>query len=218
MPSSILELWEKAIPLRDSIYRWGDRGTAETLREVNQRAPHPLTVLSEMVQKVSEGHDLSKGALLTPDEWPLQKSLRATLEKQIRGYLLRGSLVGMGYALPRRPADAPERVPIDLWQGFINWEQSKVSGNGLEFVVVRVIRPEVGQEFAAAPGRPSRRDQIVAAFKALDAEGLIDRTKPKARCYPMVRLRVLAMFPDQGETGLGKQALHTYISPLFDPE
>ena len=70
---------------------------------------------------------------------------------------------------------------------------------------------------ARRPGRPSYKANIVAAYRALAADGTVDFNAPKSKMYPLVRDRVKQDLNKLNlDKGLSAEAIRTAAGPLFD--
>lgn len=156
-----------------------------------------------------------------------QLEIHRELEKRLLGFLSRGQLVGIGYSLPRTPDARPAEIPQDVWTGRVKWDKDEVDGNGLRFIAVRVVRPQTvastPQIQTLAPdiskGRPSRREQVEAAFWALDKEGRIpDFPDNKKSLFAPIIDKIDELFPEEAgnRAGLRDKTLYSIISNLLD--
>jgi len=150
----------------------------------------------------------------------------------IYGRIFSGDLVGYGYATPRKPDDLPARIPDDVWDGKVNWSASSVTGAGLKFVSVRLVDEKKAEALkladvrkridegatafpiaAAKAGRKSRRGEILAAYKTLEAEGAVTKDTPKAILGHEIRTFILkhVSAEDRSETGLSDETIRRII-------
>jgi hypothetical protein len=156
---------------------------------------------------------------------------RRELENFIVGHLVAGNLLAVGFRVPRSPADAPFQIPLDTWEGKINWADSTVAGNGLHFVAVRILprtwlrRTLIENDAAATAqptpkpiGRPEKKAVVPKAFENLLASGRIDLSKPKSHCYPQIRDFLATQFPDRaGEyRAMSRYTISRGIGDLFE--
>jgi len=169
---------------------------------------------------------------------------RAAVCKEIRENLLvrieSGQFIAIGYARPRNHGDLPVEIPIDLWEGEIDWEGSAVSGHGLEYSAVRIIPknwlaklperitplqiappsailPEINRR---KPGRPSSKKLIETAYEQLKKSGGIDFQESQIIVIRQIRETVKAIFPDNvdDDRGLGDEAIRKMIYKDFRRE
>jgi hypothetical protein len=69
-------------------------------------------------------------------------------------------------------------------------------------------------EMPRRPGRPSRKEEIVDAFKAVANAGVIDPERPMTEVFPAVRSRITGSSAPQ--RGLGDKTLRKTLAPLFE--
>lgn len=166
---------------------------------------------------------------------------RAAVCAEIRDNLLmnieNGTLIALGYALPRKFDDFPTEIPIDIWEGKIDWLNSSVCGNGLEFSAVRIARRKWLAKFheqitplqippllvvslkseSRNSGRPNLRNEIWISYEKLNREQEIQFNKPMTRSYERIRATVKLLFPEKidGNRMLGDEAIRKVIFEDF---
>lgn len=193
---------------------------AERLNDFNRKRQTPSAPPTTSGEKPAFAVFLSDILGPTGEFRALQKKLKSACID----YVQRGHLRAFGYSAPRRPDDTPVEVPSDLWAHPIYWDKDKLSGNGLEIVAVRLIPTQwllqaqgiSPQSPSRRQGRPSRDSDILNAWNELVEEGKIDFSGTRANACRLVRERVLKLFPDQGDAGLGDKALYRKLKPLWD--
>lgn len=224
-------LWKVGLALLNARNRYG---APDLVREVFRlQATHPLMRMANAVLERRENRSVGD-AEYTQANSDRNKllALERKLESQFLTELREGKLWAFGYSAPRKPTDAPCRLPIDLFEGKIDWVKSAIKGNGLEFTAVRVVAsPAPGLVSApretqapqlevapAAPGRPSRRGEIVAAWQALEAERKINRATSLRSHFALVRAKVheIHRSDPRGEKGLGDKVLYQILSELWN--
>ncbi|MGC9953311.1 MAG: hypothetical protein ABSD21_03425 [Rhizomicrobium sp.] len=151
-----------------------------------------------------------------------------------------GQFIAIGYVLPRKHDDLPVEIPIDLWEGEIDWKDSAVSGHGLDYSAVRIIPanwliksqeiiaplqiappPAISPELTRkSPGRPSMVKFIKLAYEELKKSGKIDFQEIQIIAVRQVRETVKAMFPDNVDDGrgLGDEAIRRVIFEDYQRE
>jgi hypothetical protein len=147
--------------------------------------------------------------------------------------LAAGKLIATGYVLPRRIADEPTWIPLDVWHSSkIDWDRSSLNGGGLEFESVRIVRARqsAAQRLMASiirfedfmpprrrAGRPSRVTEIWNAYEHLKKAGAIDFSQPIKIAADKIRASIRESYPAhvQGEKGLRYEAIRRVISPDF---
>lgn len=133
-------------------------------------------------------------------------------------------LIGFGFVYPRMPGSIPKPIPVDVWDGEIDGLESSVTGNGMNYVAVRVITkvqlnrlmvPGEGQEGANTIGRPSVRKKVREAFLALCDANMVDANGPLSKTYPIIRDWLANAYPDDAEQ-LSKLAGETIRRVITD--
>jgi len=152
----------------------------------------------------------------------LDEQMKASIVTMLRG----AKLLALGYLSPRRQKQTPIRIPAELWNnGRISWAKSQLWAETATFEEVRCIP---SRELQAAtvlasipiparmrnPGRPSRRDDIISAYRLLRDQNKIDFTSLE-RNYANVR-RVASTFSEPiTENGLGDEAIRLAVREEF---
>lgn len=146
-----------------------------------------------------------------------------------------GRLIAFGYLSPRNPALPPQQIPPDLFHSrhIENWrecwQKSVIRAADLEFVSVRVVRPNWIAKTSAPkqlpkpesvieprrrPGRPSSEDAIIKAIRSLFAEGKLPASNLRKENIALIRERVRALYPSlfPGDKGLADETIAKYLA------
>ena len=113
------------------------------------------------------------------------KIIEAGLQKSLLEYLKIGKLFAWGFKTPRKIEDNPIKIPVDLFfGGMINWQNSTLNSQGLDFTGIRVFKnsgtiidavPNIQKQIENKPEiLPKTRKQN---FSDLDPEVHIDEKK-----------------------------------------
>lgn len=216
--------WNRAVPLSHAYVAFAPKDKAERHKHLAEHNGLP-GILDRMSQQVQKGKSAGEAFRASYDPSNDLRELREELLSDCLKRLRKGQLKAYGFATPRRPSDSPQPVPPDLWNGIIGWDSSKVRSDSLTMEAVRLIPPHwetelLAQQVSAGsdmrPGRPSRGDQIVEAFEALDEAGQIDYAAPMAQTFDPIRNRVQATHPDEGTKGLSEKTIAKTISARFN--
>lgn len=154
-------------------------------------------------------------------------ALLRIFQERILKKLVSGRWVGSGHAIPRRPDDEMYEIPEDIWsrQPYINWEDGKVSGQGLEFINVVVSEaatlldvPDRGSQKPA--GRPTVQPFILEAYEALKSEGKLDFLQPKSALFGPICEELASRYPNRAIefNSLGDSTIRKAISKRFDAD
>jgi hypothetical protein len=143
-------------------------------------------------------------------------------------HLITGSLIAYGFEPPRRMDSVPFHIPAAYWRGRIQWKDSKLTVQGLEFEQIRLVtlkaRDQVlgvdanFQSVTKKTGRPGYKDEIIRAFEALNAIGKIDTQSSLQAHYKKVSDWIELNVPE-GERPtkpLSDNTLQRHLSPLFN--
>lgn len=219
-------IWKNAVALEEAYVRYAHKEDADRYRSLS--AENSLTAMIERAEKRLQDGEAGWDALSNSvGPYSELSELRQKLCQQCRAWVTAGKLKAYGFAVPRHPNDEPLEVPDYLWDGFINWDRSKVENHGLKMEGIRLILPTwIERLFAEAsaqpegrgPGRRSRKSQIMQAFEALDRLDQIDYEKPMAKIFPRIREMVLQAHsgdPD-GEKGLDDKTIAKHLGKPFN--
>ena len=93
-----------------------------------------------------------------------------------------GKYIVIGIELPRSSKSKPTRVPDDVLRSSfgVDWDESILAGNGLQFVAVRLVRADFERGTRKSRGPESRGPEVTRKYKELVATGKIKPgDKPK---------------------------------------
>lgn len=154
------------------------------------------------------------------------------LENDVLEQIQRKELIGFGYALPRKTVDTPIQIPSDIWSKRVDWSNSTVSGSGLSFVSVRLVENSkklsvrlveeadilTTSTFSspflpAKAGRKSRKEEIMVAYSALEARGVITKDTPTAILGHEIRNYIFEDVPtsERRKTGLSDETIRRVL-------
>ncbi|NKX37371.1 hypothetical protein HGG70_05405 [Rhodobacteraceae bacterium R_SAG4] len=230
MTISLLPLWERGYRLNKSAYLFSPAAERDNYDRLHS------------IDYMSMANDAAKAALLvgknardtgmaaTQAASDLAKA-RLDWRNRRQGVVLNGlqnaQLIAYGFEPPRRMDGQPVEIPATYWTGRVQWDECKLTVQGLEFIEIRIVTPQVRDEVlkpskietpeAQATGRPSIKPLIEEAFHALLSDGLIDPTKSAKAHYPVVRQWLQSNKPEAGAnaTSPTDEGIRKYFSPLF---
>lgn len=244
-PSFTKELWARGWPLDEAAHRIAPRELLDQL-EVPYPKVKPVAAIEFPDDSGWLLRTLVATSVVSTALEPIFEHRRglAAVRDEIRDNLLvcieSGQFIAIGYVLPRKHDDLPVEIPIDLWEGKIDWKDSAVSGHGLDYSAVRIISanwliksqeiiaplqiapplailPGVG---SAKPGRPSMEKFIKIAYEELKKLVEIDFLGRQISAIRQVREAVKAKFPNDAndDRGLGDEAIRRVICEDFRRE
>jgi len=151
-------------------------------------------------------------------------------------------LFAYGYSLPRKTEDKPNLIPFDvIANGEINWGNSSINGNGLEFMGVMVFKKPLIDYFNESSisignkqelinkskkrkGRPSNKELIKTIYLEEKNREAIDFSNSKKMIFEELEKTIAEKknIPFNKDTnhyeGLGYTAINNAIGPLVDKE
>ncbi|MFT6558342.1 hypothetical protein [Sneathiella sp.] len=223
------DIWKKGIPLSEAIYRFGNKEVLSQLSDLQQQGSfgNIFTTIAQKLESGKPSGDVITNSLKEAST-PLKdaKDLKAKIQKAIIVDIRDRKVLAYGYSFPRQADAQAQEVPDDLWAIKSDWMDDTLKANGLQMDAIRLtpvkwITETPDAAIITTPkGRPSRKDQIIFAFQALDKDGKINRSQSMNSQCPMIRDWVLKHYPDDKETktGLSDQNIRKTISPLFNKE
>lgn len=218
-----LAIFEKGLPLELSLTKFGH---PDLVAEYNSVPPvFTLELMLETMKGIAEKNaKAAERQRELIEQSQARNDLRNRLEKQVAGYTCKGYLIATGFALPRKPQDYPEIIPVSLFdprQRYVDWAKSEVKGNGLHFVESRLtVKKKQPVLEIKRPGRPSSSKAIEAAFYKLVSEGSIQTSESLLSHFPLIRFKVQEMYPEfrNSDKGLSDKALYNALSKAFEAE
>lgn len=159
--------------------------------------------------------------------YPRFLAVQAKASGEILHLLKAGELLAVGYIASDKRRETPQWIAADRWQnGRISLQQSQLWVDDDLFEDVRIV--ESSERTAAAiaatiahqpsprrRGRPSRRDRIIEAYRALRDEGKIDFRALHLNFEPVRKLVMRLPLDQPGEKGLSNEAIRSAISAEF---
>ncbi|MBE7638691.1 MAG: hypothetical protein JJ879_14150 [Sneathiella sp.] len=221
------DIWNKAIPLPKALYRFGRKDKIARLQVLEQEVAVPalMQVALEAIQSDEDRFQkLADGLKDAQSPFAKIRKIKESIQTEMFRALKARKVLAYGYDYPRKASDQAQEVPEELWSSFNDWSKDSLSTNGLRMDAIRLIpinwiskAPSPDPAPKASPGRPSRKDQILTAFEALDQEGKINRGNSMHSHCDLIREWILRHYPDESEQtkGLGDQIIRKTISPVF---
>lgn len=230
-PMDTCEIWKRGILLQNAWYRFANPEQQARYQELS-KSHNPGACLQRILDGVSEfqGDEAGKWQYLseaTSAEFSVMSDHVNLLKKQVLHWQRNGTLLAYGFQQPRGANDTPVRVPEDIWDGRVDWNQSKVSSGSLVIEAVRLIYYKHAEQHQGLiqkdkqrPGRPTRRPQIMSAYGTLKDSGQIDFAGSLGDHYAAIRRQVLSENPTDpsGEKGLGNEAIRRTLRDIFEED
>ncbi len=210
------KLWERGIWLSRAPVICASKAKRERHRQL-QEVGGFLPMLQRWAERVQAKTPLAEAVAPVPEADELRQ-LTNEMQRDIVRWVQDGKLKAYGFGVPRRPEDAPQPVPLDLWSGTIGWGRSILAANGLRMEGVRLLLLESDKHLRGgrSPGRPSREAQILEAFDTLQASGQVDRTRPMAHLFEPIRQLVRDKHPtNKTDQGLNDKTIARVIRERF---
>lgn len=224
-------LWRNGVSVRSAWVRYAVPALKERWEELQKSSA--ISALEDGMTKASamEADAVTKIQMLLEGPQKIleaRNTLRQNLQENILKYIAGGHLHAFGFEPPRRVASTPIAIPKEAWSGRCNWDEGKLSYSGMEFIEVRLTTNRIRNEILErghvdstpmrAPGRPSVKPDIEAAFHALNKAGEIDPMASQMSHYPKVRRWLELHRPDldvpPGQINL--ETIRRIISPFFN--
>jgi hypothetical protein len=246
IPSSVVkELWRQGFTLQEAADRAASPELIAQLDKLwpkfDQDAAKAIPFDGGMLQKaLAVAANVAISVKPAFDHAQNRAEIRAAIRENLLDLIWNGTAIAVGYAMPRKSSDFPSEIPIDIWEGEINWENSAVRGNGLEFTGVRIVSRKLLEKYIAnfnvsenplpqiAPPKiennPTNRRRwnakarIAEAFDALFKAGKIDLLRDKSANYPIIRNWLAEKHPDMRAViqNLADETIRQATKPLFD--
>lgn len=230
-----LEIWWSGFRLDQAPWHFGSQKLAAKYREL-ETAPLKKPELTGTAQKSLESSttngrtvaatllSIAADAVMSGIE---KREDLAELEQLQRKLLLEKllsrKLLAVGYSLPRNPTDLPYPIVPDVFDPrFIDWRDSSISGNGLHYAAIRVVR--LGQKaqralaapiihrsspaienvgaapkivHAKRPGRPSVAPIVTEAYQTLCDAGKICESDSSRTIHKEIATWIGTTYPDK---------------------
>lgn len=208
------KLWERGISLWAAVSKFAHPELRKRYEEIEAARPKIDDVKPDESEKVSIDDGFWKAADLFFDKMqPVMGGLsernkvRAAMENNVAQYIQEGQLVAFGFQSPRSIQDHPWPIPKELWGHIVKWDSGRVSGQGLDFIEVRLMpaqwEPKILGELVApdtkrpGQGRPTVKPFIDGAYDALLAAGHIQAAPSMAAVADLIRSWLVEVYPDR---------------------
>jgi hypothetical protein len=222
LQSQLLDGWRDGCSPFDALVRYGSSHEAEEFAQIVQHHPWIDRIF------VGAAQFLDSTKMKVPDEYKddlaaakrrgtRYSELMAQLGEQLFAKLESGELIAIGYAVPRKPTDAPMRVPSDLFEAMTFWPvNDEISGGGLKFVAVRIADNLGRQSPRREPGRPNVRKKVRRACDALGLDKHTIASSPKKiDLFDSVRRKLEQLYPNQNwDTAISNKLLYSVFREI----
>jgi len=171
------------------------------------------------------------------EEFPKYLEIQERLKAEIITLLRNGDLLGVGFLRPKYRGSEPMWISADCWNpaARISWENSELWVYGKIFAEIRIVRPRnrvaisdnsATEAIRLAPfpgrdraGRPTRANEIKAAYDELKLEGRIDFSSLRANLGEIQsRVQKRAGVDSNLTTGLRYNAVRKAIGAEFQKD
>jgi len=230
--SHALELWEQGKFLHDILGYGQDEFESlieKVLEIANKNLDHARSFVEVMVPDDKAPHVMEMIDLFEQDENvrgfmtninPMEL-VRSILKLTNQSAVQEGRKIALGYRHPRDVNDFPVPIPVDVWNGSVEWKESTVYGGGLWFHSVRLVNaPDIQPTTKKPVGRPSREAVLLKAYRWGHENEMIDLSHSKTSIYEKVREIIKFQFPREyaDGKGLGDTPMKKYLSNRIDQE
>lgn len=230
--------WLRGIPLNTSYYHFASEDDSDEYQSQFIKT-NTLTVGMNLIAMAMGKQDFIDPQLRT-DQAVLHRhmELGRKLKDQLINWVLQGQLISIGYQSPRKAADDPISIPLDMWTQRVNWEKNQIEGNGLVIEGVRILHPnwikgtqrqlanaikenDISQEKpefeSRNPGRPSSRDLIIHAYIECQNIGWIDFDKSMDLAIKTIQEWISRNYEKEykGGKGFSKETIRRLITDDF---
>lgn len=235
----LLKLWKKGKTLYESLFVLTDKSL---LNNYNKSQLELENQTNSFPEKESDSNismlDGLQAVQKTINKYQGTRNATDKLKRDLLNKVLSEKLIGLGFESPIKPSDIPQYIPLHIWPQKIidfDWDNSSFSINGVKFINIKIIKNSElkkennlnnKKEEIKAPknelidkpvGRPSRKNEIEAAYNYLREIGSIDYSKTFTSHIQLIRETVRLLNPDLNDNkGLGDEAIRLYAKLLFD--
>jgi hypothetical protein len=161
----LYRFWEMGVPLCDSLTQITDSDLSKLyVRSRSETHNSFVEVLNrnDIGEVISSkgGSGIAEIFSNYLNKVPEQDKILRLVKNQIISFIEKDQYIALGYSVPRSPENSPVQIPKDAFSGVINWEKSEVRGNGLSFVLVRLISFEClnAPSYIQGADRPIKED------------------------------------------------------------
>lgn len=154
-----------------------------------------------------------------------RSDLTSEVRKNVLNYLKSKQLVAIGFEPPRKLDDVPKFLPLEVWNGTVNWDESSLKYQSLSFVDIRIVAPawidktlSENVSIEKSRGRPSVASDLETCFRSLAVEQKFDFNGSMKSNFPTIRDWLNEHLSADGaeEYKISNEAIRKYFSPYFN--
>lgn len=227
------KIWKRSIWLSNSAHAFANHFYKDEWQAAEQLRGEKLSVQvlhDEALQARSEGIEaweaLATGVKKLSDLNTPKEQLLKRASKEILQRLQDGRYRAFGFDRPRTMDTIPVQIPRDAWRDSTSLDSNKLHYQSMTLIDVRIrMAPESAdtepkKRLHAEPsktGRPTIKDDVEAAFHALNALGEINVILSAKAHFELVRQHLRSVHPKiYSEDGKpGDEGVRAHFSPLF---
>ena len=240
--TDVFEVWRRGVRLEAVFHAQFcfevDIGLKRAAQEIGSSSPEDTRDFDGLFRLMRQAQDMVLPDKvywrLENDMWPHgDKDANFASHLHVLSLLQVGVIQGVGYRMPRETEGQAQLVPMDLWHAKVDWHQDRVSGHGLAFTGVRVVPPlgtdlietlplteaasaAPGDIETARPGRPSRRNEIINAYRQATETGEVSPQWALNRQVSAIMRHLRQNTPDEqwSDVGLSEDTVRRTIKVL----
>lgn len=129
-------------PLNEALFKYGAPDSVQNYIAVRNTRPAPTNTATPTATLLGALTTINDSITSLKAHEDKIKSTQEILYREILDKIKSGALIPYSFPLPRKLADLPIRMPIDMFfSGVINWAHSELSYKNFEFMGIRLIEP-----------------------------------------------------------------------------
>lgn len=231
-PQELLSFWKKGKTLNVALYEF----TAPEILDEYAGLTSELKNYGHNQDnlKISDLPTISAGLANLGKIISLQNQIKNVcdqLKRDLLNKIISEKLIGVGYEAPIKTSDKPQIIPLHIWPlniNEINWDDSLILKNGIEFLNIRIIKKQPIKKLAPdkinksieikdkKTGRPSLKEKIIVAYEYLKTGNNIDYSKALKSHTELIQKTVQKLFPEiKNTTGMQHEAIRKVLSKRF---
>lgn|GEM_PF-2637944 len=237
-PQELLNFWKKGKDLYSALYEFTDLAIRQECEELESKRNIRSQILLENVSS-EISNILTEGIIGINQAIHLNNEIdnaRIKLKWDLSNKIIAEKLIGLGYEAPVKSTDYPKIIPLHIWPqkiNEINWENSSISQNGIQFLNIRIIKkiassknkidkkimlPKIEVKDKKI-GRPSIKAKIITAYEWLKRENKIDYSQTLKAHTELIQKTVQKLFPEiKTAKGMEYEAMRRAIGTVFQED
>ena len=222
-----LDFWKKGSSLLDSLDLFVGKDLSEELNQKKSIIPQKVSTSSNYGNMANAINSLNLlGEIVSENQF--NSEITEKKKSNILNQILSENLIALGFEEPMQSSDTPKIIPLHVWPNAIykiDWENSEFAKSHISFANIRLIKKdwlkakETKQTQTIIEdkrtGRPSSKNDLIAAYEKLKKDGLIDFRKTLKAHVKLIQNAYAELRNKDDISGASYKAISKHLGQMF---